>query len=144
MSDRPYPPIPKQAKTGLCLFGAYFAGENDGEHLRDAGLVGTVVDIDVNLLEAMRPKYPADWTFVCADAFEFARVHAAEGTQWDVVSVDPSRPEEPQVLEMVDTFDKLARMMLVIGHRIRYGPAWEQLERPLDSGEPWLWMIAHK
>lgn len=144
MSDRPYPPIPKEAKTGLLVFGAYFKGANDGQHLHNAGLDCTVVDNNQELLDAMKPHYPDSWDFVCADAFEFASTHNAVGRQWDVVSVDPSRPEEPRVLEAVGLWVALARMMVVIGHRVRFDSWWEQVERPPDSSEPWVWMYTHK
>jgi hypothetical protein len=143
---RIYPPIPNDAQTGLLLFGAYFKGENDGRFLHDAGLTCTVIDNQQHLLDAMAPDYPDSWEFICADAFDYAQ---ATDRTWDVVSVDPSSPEEPRTLRWADTFRKLANMMTIVGCRTadagRFGPEWAHFSgRPLDEQQPWSWMIWQK
>lgn len=82
----PYPTDKLQGcETALLLFGAGFLGMNDAIHVADAGMHGTVVDTDREMLERMLPLYPADWVFVEGDAWWFAE-HI--GASFDVVSVD--------------------------------------------------------
>jgi hypothetical protein len=89
---RPYPTeLLKGAETGLCLFSAAFMGHNDVIHFALEDVQTTCVDIDGEKLAALRALYPADWDFLCRDAWELAAEAAAEGTSWDVVSADTFR-----------------------------------------------------
>lgn len=81
-----YPPIDPRYRTGLCLFGAAFAGQNDGIYMDAAGLRLTIVDIDrarLDYMAALRVEWDAE--YIEADAFTFH----PQGRTWDVVSVDP-------------------------------------------------------
>lgn len=90
---RPYPAeLLKDAESGLCLFSAAFMGHNDVIHFALENVPDvTCVDIDATKLAAMRDVYPEDWSWVCADAWEFAQEAAGNSARWDVVSVDTFR-----------------------------------------------------
>jgi len=111
-----YPPIPHEATTGLLLFGCAHKGDNDGVHFLKAGLRSHVIDIDPARIEAMRPGYPDEWSFIMADAYRFASDATRRGQRWDVVSVDPFSEDADLVFAGIDSLWKpLARMRLVVG-----------------------------
>jgi hypothetical protein len=136
-----YPSIPHGCKTGLLLFGAAFAGENDGAHLLHAGLTCEVVDTDPSRLVEMEKHYPDTWTFTKRDAFEFA-AQATPGS-WDVVSVDPFTAEADRVYDMLDVWAGLARVMVVVGaqhetvQRRGIPRGWREVPR---NGK-WSWLV---
>lgn len=83
---RPYPAhLLADCDTGLVLFAAAFMGHNDAIHFARRDLETTCVDVDGAKLEEMRGLYPDSWTFVEADAWEFAR---RSRKKWDAVSAD--------------------------------------------------------
>lgn len=79
----------RDSKTALCLFAARWHGRQDAYWLAEAGLETTCVDTDGERLSEMAAVYPADWSFVQADAFDWAELAWAEGRRFDIVSLDP-------------------------------------------------------
>ena len=92
MEARPYPTyVLEGATSALTLFSAAFMGHNEAIHFALEGIKTTCVDIDCEKLEVMANVYPEEWTFVCEDAWEFAKRHAEKGDKWDIVGVDTFR-----------------------------------------------------
>lgn len=86
---RPYPAHMLPAGgTALALFAAAYLGHNDAIHFARKDMVATCVDVDAERLAEMSMVYPDDWTFVDADAWDFARVAQIAEMRWDAVSVD--------------------------------------------------------
>lgn len=145
--NHPYPAIPYGAQTGLLLFGAYFKGRNDGRFFLESGLTATVVDNNPELLAAMQQEYPSSWKFVLDDAFSFMGRALEAGRRWDVVSADPSLPEEPRVLTCLNTLQMLSTRMTVVGMRhedaLKLDSPWTVIpDRESCCGEPWSWAVA--
>jgi hypothetical protein len=94
------------------LFCAAWFGRQDAVHIADAGLFATCVDTDEEKLLEMRGLYPDDWTFVCSDAFAFAK---QTGGRWDVVSLDPFTDKFQLCAAMLPLWCDLARRVVVLG-----------------------------
>jgi hypothetical protein len=110
--DRSYPrSLLQRCETALVLFAAGFHGLNDGVFLADAGIRATCVDTDAEKLNEMLRIYPDDWTFVVADAYEYATVSG----KWDLVSVDPYTNQFQRCADLVDAWCALARVAVVLG-----------------------------
>ncbi len=77
--------------TALSLFAAGYLGEYDTVHFVRKQMTIDLVDIDADKLAKMEEIYPNEMTFHARDAWEFAEEAAANGREWDVVSVDPFR-----------------------------------------------------
>ncbi len=110
---RPYPAhLLNGCETGLCLFSAAFDGWNDAIHMARNDLETTCVDIDATRLLEMRDLYPESWTFLAADAWEFAeRVRI----RWDAVSVDTFTGEATErSLQSLDLWCSLANKVVTV------------------------------
>lgn len=141
-----YPAIPRDASTGLLLFGAAFQGKNDGRFLLRAGLTCDVVDHSPDRLDEMAPHYPGTWRFHEADAFEYAEDALHLDHTWDVVSVDPFSNEADEVYDKLEQWATLARMMAVVGaqsdtiRRRGLPKGWVEVKR----NAAWSWVVHHK
>jgi hypothetical protein len=137
-----YPVLPTNGKTGLLLFGAAFQGDNDGQYLRAAGYTCTVVDIDAERIEQMRPLYPDDWTFVCADAYRFASDAIKRGARWDVVSVDPFTDQADLVFAAIETlFVPLSIMLTVVGVQSKnFALCRKRKYAIIERNSEWAWI----
>lgn len=107
-------PLLKDCDTALVMFAAGFYGMQDAYWIADAGLTATCVDADGDKLEAMRRLYPDDWRFVRHDVYTFPDGEP-EGSQWDVVSLDPWTNEFSRCAEYVDLWCSLARRFVFLG-----------------------------
>lgn len=111
---------PRHALLGcedaLVLFAAAFHGAQDAVWIADAGLTATCVDIDQFKLMQMEDAYPDEWSFVCADAFEYTTGAAIDAKrQWDVVSVDCPSNLFDRCAELVPLWCLLARRAVILG-----------------------------
>ncbi len=87
---QPYPAHALPAGgSALALFSAGFHGWNDVIHMARKNMQIDCVDVDADRLWEMTELYPQPIHFHVEDAWEFASEAAAEGREWDVVSVDP-------------------------------------------------------
>ena len=114
MDRHPYPSIPPDARSALCLFGCAFNGRNDGQYLLEAGLDVTFIDIDQERIDAMQAVYP-DAKYLRADAYGFVRGASADQRNWDVVSADPFTNDMGRSLEYRKHFAAITGRMLVLG-----------------------------
>jgi len=74
--------------TALC--SSRRAAANDVQFVREAGLKTVVcIDTDREKVALMRPKYPAEWTFLVEDAFEYMDRELPRGANYDIVMADP-------------------------------------------------------
>lgn len=87
---QPYPGhLLPEGGSGLALFAAGFRGWNDVVHMVRKSMCVECVDKDADRLWEMAQIYDEPMAFHVDDAWEFATKAAAEGRQWDAVSVDP-------------------------------------------------------
>ncbi len=87
---QPYPAyLLPEGGTALALFSAGFYGWNDVIHMSRKQMSIDCVDTDADKLWEMAGVYPPPFNAHAEDAWEFAARAAAEGREWDVVSVDP-------------------------------------------------------
>jgi hypothetical protein len=118
------------AETALALFSAAFQGRNDIIHLAIAGLHVTLVDNQLVLLEQMRGIYPDDWSYIHADAYQYAE--HAQG-RWDIVAVDPWTNQFQKCADFVRVWCRLAERAVILGtgeHTILSPPdGWQETER---------------
>lgn len=105
----------RETDEALCLFSAWYGGQQDAKFLRDAGLASvTCVDNDKKKLEAMKPAYPATWKFVEEDAF-VAITRSSPGG-FDVVTADPwSGDLDVQVRAWLPRLVAITRRVLILG-----------------------------
>lgn len=107
----PYPLwVLKGCETALIVFAAEFGGMNDAAWIAEAGLRATCIDINADKIEEMRPMYPADWRFVCADAYTLKPDEV-----FDVVSLDPFTNHFDRCAEAIGRWCGLARRAVIIG-----------------------------
>lgn len=99
-------------ESALVLFAAAFLGRQDAVWVEEAGLVGTCVDNDQGALDRMQDLYPADWDFVTADAYQFARV---TGGRWDVVTIDCPTGQFEKVAEWLGVWCSIANAVVILG-----------------------------
>jgi len=86
---RPFPSyLLSSHSTALALFAAGFHGVNDCIHFARRNMACSCVDINADRLWEMATIYPEGWAYYAEDAWEFAERMAADGRQWDVVTVD--------------------------------------------------------
>jgi hypothetical protein len=86
---RPYPAhLLPEGGTALCLFSAAFLGHNDAIHMARKGMLTTCIDTNGPMLREMERLYPPSWTFLNADAWDFALEAVHHSDVWDAVSVD--------------------------------------------------------
>jgi hypothetical protein len=141
---RPYPSYLLPAGgTALSLFSAAFYGWNDVIHLARAEMEITCVDVDQDKLWEMASAYPNVMTFYVKDAWEFAEQARAEGTLWDVVTVDPFRGDAgARAWESVDLWASLARdlvtLMVESETEIDTPVGWQASRFPRGENVEWL------
>lgn len=99
-------------RDALVLFAAMFLGRQDAFWIADAGLEATCVDVRRQPLIEMERIYPAGWLFVEADAYEFAD---QTRETWDVVSVDCPSGHFDRCADLLPTWCRLARRLVVLG-----------------------------
>ena len=102
-------------ESALVLFAAAFGGRQDAVWMAEAGLRATCVDLDAKRLVEMASAYPDDWSFSQADAFSFSESAAADGLQWDVVSLDPFTNLMQECANLLPLWCHLARKAVVLG-----------------------------
>lgn len=96
--------------NALILFAAGFLGKQDAYWVAEAGLRARCVDLDVEKLGEMRGLYPADWSWRCADVWEYA-----DARQYDVVSLDPWTQDFQRCADMLPKWCGLAKRAVVLG-----------------------------
>jgi len=101
--------------TALVLFAAGFGGKQDAVFVADAGLRGTCVDMDADLIDRMRPAYPETWEYSVADAFHYARTWRTAGRKWDAVTVDCPTNLFGRCAANLQLFCDVARRLVVLG-----------------------------
>jgi hypothetical protein len=112
-ADQSYPThLLPDCETALVLFAAAWHGRQDAVFCADAGLTATCVDLDDLRLDEMARLYPDDWTFVCADACDFAEQTSG---QWDIVSLDCFTNDFRRCAELLPLWCDLARKVVVLG-----------------------------
>lgn len=123
---RPYPAdMLKANRTGLCLFAAAYLGHNDAIHMARKDMAVTCVDTDRARLSEMSSLYPADWDFVCADAWEFAEQAARDWVEWDFVSVDTYTGDATdRSMASLELWCSLARRAVTATIALAEGPGW--------------------
>lgn len=112
--DCEYPAL-EGVDSALVGFCAAFNGNQDCRFIADTVTNATCVDYDAEALAAMRPLYPIDWTFVCADVYEYAASARAAGVTFDLVSLDPYTNEFQRCADHVQMWCELAERMVVLG-----------------------------
>jgi len=105
-----------QCQTALCIFCAEWLGMQDAYWVARAGLVGECVDTNGEKLAEMKLRYPDDWQFHTADAYEFAQEAVEDGRQWDMLTLDPWSGQFEKCADLMDTWTTLARKVVVLGH----------------------------
>lgn len=76
-----------QQQSVLCLFCAAFGGENDVEHLYNAGFKNvTMVDINIAMLRGMNTRF--GYPYIFTDAYKFIDEQAKLNKKYDVVICD--------------------------------------------------------
>lgn len=122
----------------LLLFAGGFRGRNDGIHVADAGLTATCVDVRPDGLFEMSAVYPEGWAFVESDAFLFAAAAITADLSYDVVVVDSPTGLFDRCAELVDTWARLARRLIVLGSgettSVTAPPGWRIVEVTRRSG----------
>lgn len=115
MSDIPFPiHLLRPGDRVLCVFSAAFLGRNAEAYIRDAGhLDVTCVDHDKAKLDEMAKLYPAEWTFVCADAWTYPATQPP--LSFDVVVLDPWTQHVDRVMDAASEWAALARRVVVFG-----------------------------
>lgn len=115
--------------TALVIFCAAFGGRQDAEHIAEAGLTATCVDIDGEKMEVLARTYPQHWDFETVDAYAFAEFATLKGRQWDVVTLDPFTPDFDRCADNVATWCRLARRAVIVGTGVATlivaPPGWE-------------------
>lgn len=129
-------------KTGLCLFGAGFGGENDARWLKKDGVRGTVVDNDKAAINRMRINYPDSWNFLCEDVYKFLR-DAKE--HFDIISIDQPAGETDNIHVWLPQIWMLVNKMLVVLAPWDYEPpAFAQNIEHIIRSEDWEWWVIRK
>jgi hypothetical protein len=98
--------------TAAVLFAGAFYGKQDAYWLARAGARAVCVDTDGEKLEAMKAIYPAGWQFVVADVFDWVRITRR---RFDVVSLDPYTSDMDRCAELLPSWCRLARRLVIIG-----------------------------
>lgn len=97
-------------ETALIVFAAEFCGSNDAAWIADAGLRATCVDENAGRLQEMVRHYPADWSYVCTDAYSLPST-----LRYDVVSLDPFTNHMDRCAANIEAWCQLARRAVIIG-----------------------------
>lgn len=100
----------KGCNTALIVFASEFGGMNDAAWIAEAGLTATCVDINADKLEAMKPNYPDDWSYICTDAYTLP-----SSLRYDVVSLDPFTNHFQKCADNIDLWCSIARRAVIIG-----------------------------
>lgn len=104
-----------RCSTALVLFAAAFLGEQEAVWIEEAGMMATCVDNDAERLREMKELYPARWSFVPFDAYDFAKRVKSARMQWDLVSVDCPSGAFPKCERLLPLWCSLARVAVVLG-----------------------------
>lgn len=144
MEARPYPAhLLDGCRTGLVLFAAAFLGHNDAIHMAEAGLTCMCVDVDADRVAEMRELYPASWSFLVADAWEWAATARDEDLLWDVVSADTfTGSAMERSLRSLDLWCSLARKVVTAtitpGAMYQVPGGWKAMHYQRATGVYWL------
>ena len=132
-------------RTGLCLFGAGFGGENDARWLKEDGVIGTVVDNDLAAIKRMRINYPDSWNFCCDDAYAFLRNAIIKEEHFDIISIDQPMDQTADIHSWLSQVWMLVNKMLVIGAPFNYEPpAFAQNIEHIIRSSSWEWWVIRK
>lgn len=99
-------------EDALVLFAAAWLGRQDAFWVAEAGLVGTCVDRDGELLAEMEWVYPSGWRFVEGDCYEFAE---KTDEQWDVVSLDCPSDQFQLCADNLQLWCDISRFAVILG-----------------------------
>jgi hypothetical protein len=117
----------KGCETALIVFAAEFGGMNDAAWIVDHPLSVTCVDINEEKLEEMRVHYPADWSYICMDAYQLP-----SSIRYDVVSLDPFTNHFQKCADQIALWCQIARYAVIIGTgtdtTIVSPPGWQQTD----------------
>jgi hypothetical protein len=103
-------------ETALCLFSAEWLGRQDVYWLAKAGIDVTCIDLNGEKLERMEQMYPEGFKYIQGDAYDFAEMALEQRQEWDVVTLDPWTGQFDQCAKLIDTWTKLARKVVILGH----------------------------
>jgi hypothetical protein len=128
-------------------------GAADGQWVRKLGITDvTCVDWDDKTLEPFKEHYPKEWTYVLADAFDWARKC---GRTFDLVSADMPSQYGDAMLESIPLWCALSNRYVTMtvmqegAHEPHLPKGWLHLttiERNTDpiDGRTWWWLVLVK
>jgi hypothetical protein len=150
----------EECNSVLLAFCSGRMGAADGHWVRQAGIKDvTCLDWDEKTLEPFRAEYPSEWTYVQADAFQWAEDKAwgnSEAFQWDLVSADMPSQYADRMVDSLSLWCALARRYVVatlmesllLAAATRLPTGWrarEVLKRnEHEDGRVWCWLVLER